>query len=62
MNLGFFKVITEEIKYLKGFWKEIGKYLFFSDGQWRAGSLGANGGLEWHQTTSFKVVDGWCTS
>ena len=46
MNFGFFKVITEEIKYLQGFWKETGKYLFLSDGQSSVGSLGANGGLE----------------
>lgn len=31
MDFGVFNVITEEIKYLQGFWKETGKYLFLSD-------------------------------
>ena len=62
MNFGFFNVITEEIKYLQGFWKETGKYLYLSDGKWSAGSLGANGGLEQCQTAIFRAVDGWSTS
>jgi len=62
MNLSFFKVIIEEIKYLPGSCKEIGKYLFFNDKKWRAGSLAENGGLEWCQTASFRVVDGFCMS
>ena len=57
MNFRFFKIIVEEIKYLQGFWMETGKYLFFSDGQWRSGSLGANGGLE--QSSNCKFQGGW---